>query len=593
MSEQINTRQMGEAADGGGSSSAVSSLAATAKRATGIRTAEAGLHRVAELADELGAENISRAARAVTQRVSEGLFYVACVGQFKRGKSTLLNALIGRSILPAGVIPVTTIPTVIRFGESLGAQVRFRNAEWTSIPVNSIEEYVSEEKNSENAKGVEGLEVCLPSPLLDSGMCLVDTPGLGSVHSGNTEATRAFIPHIDAAIVVIGADPPLSGEELQLVEMVAREIQDLVFVLNKADRSSESERSVAIAFARRVIESRLKRTIPAVFEISALEQIEGRGEGRDWAKFLRTLEHLVRDSERSLRRAASQLLVVIEEERAALERPVEESERRIAELRKISERAEQSLYELSHLFAAEQQRLSKSFEDRRNVFLEHTGVAAKEEFEKALKSLPRSNGPAFRRDAVHKAQEIARAHITPWLETEEKNAEEGYARIAQRFIDLANGFLERIREAGVSSPGVLPETLESEHVFRTRSRFYFHELEALAAAASPFRFMTDLLLGVFGAYGAIVGGAQKFLNQLLETNSTRVQNDVDDRVLESRRRLEGEIRHALADVSGVADRALARAREVQKAGAAAVDLALSRLEAAKREVLGLGLRQEN
>jgi predicted GTPase len=385
MSEPINTRQAGEAADGDGSSSAVSSLGATANRATGIRTAEAGLRRAAELADGLGAENTSRAARAVAQRVSEGLFYVACVGQFKRGKSTLLNALIGRSILPAGVIPVTTIPTVIRFGESLGAQVRFRNAEWTAIPVNSIEEYVSEEKNPENAKGVEGLEVYVPSPLLDSGMCLVDTPGLGSVHSGNAEATRAFIPHIDAAIVVIGADPPLSGEELQLVETVAREIQDLVFVLNKADRSSESERSVAIAFARRVIESRLKRTIPAVFEVSALEQIEGRGEARDWAKFLQTLEHLVRDSERSLvrqaaerglRRTANQILVVIEEERAALERPVEESERRIAELRKISERAEQSLHELGYLFAAEQQRLSKSFEDRRNAFLEHTGVAA-------------------------------------------------------------------------------------------------------------------------------------------------------------------------------------------------------------------------
>jgi GTP-binding protein EngB required for normal cell division len=602
MSEQINTRQAGEATDGGASSSAVSSPGATAKRATGTRTAEAGLRRVAELADELGAENTSRAARAVAQRVSEGLFYVACVGQFKRGKSTLLNALIGRSILPAGVIPVTTIPTVIRFGESLGAQVRFRNAEWTSIPVNSIEEYVSEEKNSENAKGVEGLEVCVPSPLLDSGMCLVDTPGLGSVHSGNAEATRAFIPHIDAAVVVIGADPPLSGEELQLVEMVAREIQDLVFVLNKADRSSKSERSVAIAFARRVIESRLKRTIPAVFEISALEQIEGRGEGRDWAKFLRTLEHLVRDSERSLvrqaaerglRRAASQLLVVIEEERAALERPVEESERRIAELRKISERAAQSLHELGYLFAAEQQRLSKSFEGRRNAFLEHTGVAAKEEFEKALKSLPRRNGPAFRRDAVHRAQEIARVSITPWLETEEKNAEVGYAHIAQRFIDLANGFLEKIREAGASSPGVLPETLESEHAFRTRSRFYFHELEALAAPGSPFRFVTDLLLGIFGAYGTIVGDAQKFLNQLLETNSTRVQNDVDDRVLESRRRLESEIRRALADVSGVADRALAHARAVQVAGAPAVDLALSRLEAAKREVLGLALSQEN
>jgi hypothetical protein len=558
-----------------------------------LQAAEAGLRRLAELADGLNAESISRAARSVAQRISEGLFYVACLGQFKRGKSTLLNALIGHSILPAGVIPVTTIPTVIRFGESLGAHVRFRNAGWTAIPVNSIEDYASEEKNPKNSKGAEGLEIFVPNALLEAGMCLVDTPGLGSVHAGNTETTRSFIPHIDAAIVVIGADPPLSGEELQVVETVAREIQDLVFVLNKADRTSEAERSSAIAFARRIVEAQLKKTIPAIYEVSALEALEGRGEGRDWPRLLETLEHLVRDSgrslvrqaaERGLRRAAGQLLVVIEEERAALLRPVEESERRIVELRQISERAEQSLYELGYLFAAEQQRLSKDFEDERNAFLKHDGLAAREEFEKVLKTVPRRNGPAFRRAAMREAQEIARVHIDPWLRTEEKHAEESYVQIARRFIELANGFLDRVREAGVLNLGSLPETLESEEGFRTRSRFYFHELERFAAPASPFHSVVDVLLGVFGAHGPIVADAHELLSHLLEANSTRVQNDVDGRVLESRRRLEGEIRRALADVSGVADRALAHARKVQAAGAPAVERALSRLEAAEREV---------
>ena len=563
---------------------------------------EAALYRLSQLATEFGAEHIASSTRSVAERVSEGRFYVACVGQFKRGKSTLLNALIGHSILPAGVIPVTTIPTVVRFGKSLGAHVRFRSAEWTAISVSAIEEYVSEEKNPENAKGVAGLEIFVPSTLLEAGMCLVDTPGLGFVHSGNADATRAFIPHIDAAIVVIGADPPLSGEELQLVEAVAREIQDLVFVLNKADRTTEVERSSAISFARRVIEARLNKAIPAIFEVSALERMEGRSEGRDWPKFFHTLEDLARNSgrslvrqaaERGLRRASQQLLVVIEEEQAALERPVEESKRRIAEFHQISERAEQSLHELGYLFAAEQQRLSKSFEDRRNAFLKHAGAAAREELENAVKTLPRKNGPLFRRGAMHTAQEIARVHIVPWLETEEKHAEEGYAHIAQRFIDLANGFLERVREAGLPGLGVLPENMESEQGFRTRSRFYFHELERFAAPASPFSFVTDLLLGIFGANGSIVTDAREFLNHLLATNSTRVQNDVDERVLESRRRLEGEIRHALSDVSGVADRALAHARDVQAAGATAVESARARLAVAGREVAGLALPHEN
>ena len=88
---------------------------------------------------------------------------------------------------------------------------------WTDIPVKSVDEYVSEEKNPENVKHVAALEIFVPSPLLATGMCFVDTPGLGSVFTGNTAATQAFIPHIDAALVVIGADPPLAGEELVLV----------------------------------------------------------------------------------------------------------------------------------------------------------------------------------------------------------------------------------------------------------------------------------------------------------------------------------------------------------------------------------------
>jgi GTP-binding protein EngB required for normal cell division len=220
------------------------------------------LYRLAELATEFGAEHIASTARSTAERVSEGRFYVACVGQFKRGKSTLLNALIGHLVLPTAVVPVTAVPTIIRHGERLAARVRFQSAAWTDIPVSTVEEYVSEDKNPENAKSVAGVEIFVPSPLLKTGMCFVDTPGLGSVFAENTAATHAFIPHIEAAIVVIGADPPLSGDELQLVETISKEVHDLVFVLNKADRASSSERSAALEFSRRVLETHLKRTFP-------------------------------------------------------------------------------------------------------------------------------------------------------------------------------------------------------------------------------------------------------------------------------------------------------------------------------------------
>jgi ribosome biogenesis GTPase A len=145
------------------------------------RSNEAALYRLAELASEFGLESVASTARCTAERVSAGQFYVACVGQFKRGKSTLLNALIGHPVLPTAVVPVTSVPTIIRYGKRLSARVRLQNETWMEIAVSAVEEYVSEGKNPENLKGVVGVEIFVPSPLLETGMCLVDTPGLGSV----------------------------------------------------------------------------------------------------------------------------------------------------------------------------------------------------------------------------------------------------------------------------------------------------------------------------------------------------------------------------------------------------------------------------
>jgi ribosome biogenesis GTPase A len=185
-------------------------ITASAPRSTSVETITttqlngAGrLLRLAKPGEELGTDRVADEARELAARISEGRFYVACVGQFKRGKSTLINAVIGEPVLPVGFIPVTAVPTVIRYGEELKARLKDRNFAWHEIPVSEVKQYVSEENNPENAKGITGVEVFVPSPLLSTGMCLVDTPGLGSVFSGNTTATQDFIPHIDAALVVL------------------------------------------------------------------------------------------------------------------------------------------------------------------------------------------------------------------------------------------------------------------------------------------------------------------------------------------------------------------------------------------------------
>ena len=110
------------------------------------------LLRLAELAQHPGAEPVAEEARALAARIAEGRFYVACVGQFKRGKSTLLNALVGHEVVPTGYVPVTAVPTVIRFGEKLHARVRMRDGSWRDVPMAELKEYVTEEFNPENKK---------------------------------------------------------------------------------------------------------------------------------------------------------------------------------------------------------------------------------------------------------------------------------------------------------------------------------------------------------------------------------------------------------------------------------------------------------
>ena len=555
-----------------------------------------GLLELSRLAAELGSDHVSNEARELAARFTEGRFFVACVGQFKRGKSTLIGALIGESILPTGFVPVTAVPTVIRYGSTQSARVRSTNGTWQEIALRELEQYVSEEHNPENVKGIAGAEVFVPSPLLAKGMCLVDTPGLGSVFSGNTAATQAFIPHIDAALVVTGSDPPLAGEELALVESVAKHVGHLLVVLNKADKASDAERASAVAFTHNLLQKRLQRASGLIFEVSATERLENRGPQRDWAKLVHTLEHLVQDSgreliqaagDRGIQRLSEELLAIVYEDRDALSRPIEESEKRIAAMKRTLGEAERSMRDLGYLLMGEQHRLSDFFLDRRKAFLATMLPMAKQELESYLQTAPRVLGSAHRRGAMQKAQAIARRDVVPWLQIEQEEGERQYRCVGRRFAQMGNDFLSRLAEAGVPELGRMLHALDPETGFRVRSEFRFREFVEIALPSSPVRKLADVVLGLVGLRNWIDNDARWFLDWLFEVNSSRVQNDVLNRIEESRNRLEAEIRKLLLEVSRIAVQALARSRKARDEGAPTVEAALSRLSRSENEICAI------
>lgn len=557
------------------------------------KSPESPLLLLAELADELGSQRVREEATALAQRTAEGRFYIACIGQFKRGKSTLMNALLADRVLPTGVLPITAVPTIVRHGPSRSARVRFHGGAWMDVPPKELTQYVSEDQNPENKKNVTGVEVFSASPLLNQGMCFVDTPGLGSVFAGNTAATQAFVPHIDAAIVVVGADPPISGDELALVEQVAIHVRDLFIVVNKADRISDHDRAIAKSYTRNTLEKRLGRPVARIYEISAEERLENRGPERDWGSLIGDLEKLERESgrglvrsagARGLRRLSEELLTIIAEERAALRRPIEESERRIRDLRQTISEAERSLRDVRYLFMAAEHRLSDMFLEQRKQFLEQVLPKVKAEFAEELRTLPQRYGPKFRREAMRLAQIVSQRHVQPWLQAEQAAAEAEYRKVAARFVGIANEFLKKLSASGVPELARMPNALDSEKGFRVPSRFTFAELLGVSMPASPLRYLADVFLGGARAFAVIEREAREFLDHLVEMNSTRVQSDVVNRVQESRGQLEVEIRKLLHEVSHIAERALHRARIAKSEGDVAVEAVLNRLGAVERTI---------
>jgi hypothetical protein len=554
-----------------------------------IVDAGARLRSLGALADRLGAAAAARDAVETAGRVAEGRFFVACVGQFKRGKSTLLNALVGEPVLPTGVVPVTSAITVLRHGPRR-ARVRFQDGRAEDVGLEALPAYVTEGENPENRKGVRAVEVFLPAPLLARGMCLVDTPGLGSASGGNAAVTREFVPHVDAALVVVGADPPVSGDEAALAEDVAAHARHLVVVLAKADRLTDEERREGARFAARVLSSRLRRPVGRVYEVSARERVASGAGTRDWDDLASALDALARASGadlveaaegRAVERIGSALLAEISERREALLRPLAESERRLAALERHVAAAERAMADLGVLLSAEQAKLGRTFRERQEAFL----GPARESARAALAERARALGAPARRvreEVFETARGVSDGLVERFRADLEPEAERLYGAAMDRFVALANEFLAR---AG-SEPGMdaLPRALAAEAGFRVRGELRYTELRYRTSRLPVAGWLADLFRSRDGVVRAAVRHAGAYLDALVESNSSRIAYDLVERAASSRTRLEAEIRSRLREVSERAGRALSEARRRIDEGQGAVEEELARLESLRAGV---------
>lgn len=194
------------------------------------RTAAAECDRP-DLAARLGA------AVARLQRPST---IICVVGEFKQGKSSLVNAILGGEACPVDDDLATAAVTVVHAAPSPQVNVRLRAADGKGTVVEKITpaqiaDYVTERGNPDNERGVERVDIGLAHPLLQGGVTLVDTPGMGGIGSGVAAMTLAFVPFADALLFVSDASAELSAPEVALLRQVRDLCPVVRLVLTKVD----------------------------------------------------------------------------------------------------------------------------------------------------------------------------------------------------------------------------------------------------------------------------------------------------------------------------------------------------------------------
>ncbi|HVC03538.1 MAG TPA: dynamin family protein [Candidatus Acidoferrales bacterium] len=272
--------------------------------------------------------------------------YVAVIGEFKRGKSTLINALLDDLLLPTGVVPVTAVPTLVRFGPRPRARLQLVDGVEVEVAMSDLAAYLVERENPGNRKGVREAVIEYPARLLRSGITLIDTPGTGSVHLHNTNATQAFLPRVDVALLVLTIDAALSQSEADLLAEIAESAARVAVCITKADLVSVDELEEALGFIRPRVAALCRSNDVTVFVVSARDAIAQRGGGlealRSW------LEHDIAGEQHRLavqrgRRLAARLLalaeVAVHLEEAAARKPASEA----AAARRAFEAATQAL----------------------------------------------------------------------------------------------------------------------------------------------------------------------------------------------------------------------------------------------------------
>jgi GTPase SAR1 family protein/predicted transglutaminase-like cysteine proteinase len=206
-----------------------------------INNALALLASASEATEAYGRPDLGERVARVRERVTDPRMRVLVVGEFKQGKSSLVNALVRAPLCPVDDDVATSVPTAVQYADEPSAVAVYPPAVDGGEPlrepigVEEIREYVSEAGNPANERRLAAVEVGLPREVLRSGLVLVDTPGVGGLGSVHSATTVAALPSADAVLLCTDASQELTESEMQFLEIVRDLCPTVACVLTKTD----------------------------------------------------------------------------------------------------------------------------------------------------------------------------------------------------------------------------------------------------------------------------------------------------------------------------------------------------------------------
>lgn len=509
---------------------------------------------------------LHKSAASLHDKMESYAFNLVILGEFKRGKSTLVNALLGATVLPTGVIPLTCITTVIRYGEGPAIFILFQDGRKEQMEIAQLEKYVTERGNPKNTLAVDLVEVQYPSSLLKDSVRIVDTPGTGSINLHNTETTYSFLPEADAALFVLSADQPASINELKFLNDAKELIDKFFFVQNKIDILTDSERAEALEFLTRSLAEQIGNT-PTVYPVSARRALSCKLENGNDADF-RKLEQaifgfLANEKARTfaaslnskIQRLALEARQLLELEIKTAQLPSEKLQHGIEVFQQSTKNILDQQNDVEHIVLGETRRLVKSIDTDLYPLVEENI----EQIKQAITDEFTSHQDASKDRLIDALQtklrnEIAAA-FAKWRITEEELVSRQLNEITARFAKVANSIVEEINTVTHKLFDLeIQKSFEVESLTKKSSHYF--------AVDNPFTLsmqMMPLLLPGFLAKNIIKDRFVEAVRDEMLRNAGRLRADMQERIEKSARaflaEFKSETNEFISEIASVMDRA--------------------------------------